>query len=93
MAERRITFEKIGNVRDLGGLRTTQGRVIASRLLIRSANLAEAEAIRDIFLAREAYLDAAFSAMDAQYADADAFLHDGLHIPQKLLEQFQKSVL
>lgn len=54
---------------------------------------AEAEAIRDIFLAKEAYLDATFSAMDAQYADTDAFLRDGLHIPQRLLERFQKSVL
>ncbi|MGN0487568.1 MAG: tyrosine-protein phosphatase [Acutalibacteraceae bacterium] len=53
----------------------------------------EAEVVRDIFLAKEEYLDAAFSAMDAQYGNTDAFLRDGLHIPQKLIEQFQSSVL
>lgn len=53
----------------------------------------EAETIRDVFLAKEEYLDAAFSAMDAQYKNTDAFLHDGLNISQKLIERFQSSVL
>ena len=53
----------------------------------------EAEAIRDIFLAKEEYLDAAFSAIDAQYENADAFLRNGLNIPQKLIERFQSNVL
>lgn len=53
----------------------------------------EAETIRDIFLAKEEYLNAAFSAMDVQYENADAFLRDGLNIPQKLIERFQGSVL
>lgn len=54
---------------------------------------AEAETIRDIFLAKEEYLDAAFSAIDAQYENTDAFLRDGLRIPRKLIERFQISVL
>lgn len=54
---------------------------------------AEAETIRDIFLAKEEYLNAAFSAVDEQYENTDAFLRDGLHIPQKLIEHFQNSVL
>ena len=41
----------------------------------------------------EDYLDAAFSAMDAQYKKTDAFLHDGRNISQKLIERFQSSVL
>lgn len=53
----------------------------------------EAEAIRDIFLAKEEYLNAAFSAIDTKYGDTEAFLQDGLNIPQKLIEQFQRSVL
>lgn len=53
----------------------------------------EAETIRDIFLAKEEYLSAAFSAMDAQYENADDFLCDGLNVPQKLIERFQSSVL
>ena len=54
---------------------------------------AKAEIIRDIFLAKEEYLDAAFSAIDAQYESTDAFLRDGLNIPQRLIEHFQRSVL
>lgn len=113
MTDRNISFEKISNARDMGGLRTIQGRIVSSGLLIRSANLSnaakaeryyqmmlsagktktEAETIRDIFLAKEEYLNAAFSAMDVQYENADAFLRDGLNIPQKLIERFQGSVL
>lgn len=40
--DRRIAFQGIQNVRDLGGLSTSDGRVIKSGLLLRSANLAEA---------------------------------------------------
>lgn len=54
---------------------------------------AEAETIRDIFLAKEEYLDMAFAAIDAQYKNTDDFLRDGLNISQKLIEQFQSSVL
>lgn len=54
---------------------------------------AEAEMVRDVFLAKEEYLDAAFSAMDAQYENVDTFLRDGLHIPQNLIVHFQSSVL
>ena len=53
----------------------------------------QAETIRDIFLAKEEYLNAAFSAIDAQYENTEAFLHDGLHIPQEIMESFQNSVL
>ena len=42
MGNRSIPFERIQNVRDLGGLQTADGRVIKSGLLIRSANLSEA---------------------------------------------------
>ena len=54
MDDRRIPFESIANARDLGGLPTAQGRVIASGLLLRSANLTNAtEADRTIL--REKY--------------------------------------
>lgn len=54
---------------------------------------AEAEAIRDVFLAREEYLNAAFSAIDAQYADTDAFLRDGLKLSQALIDRFRSVAL
>ena len=52
----------------------------------------EAETIRDLLLAKEEYLDAAFSAVDAQYDNTEAFLRNGLNIPQKLIEQFQRNM-
>lgn len=53
----------------------------------------EAATIRDIFLAKEEYLQEAFSAIDEQYNNVDTFLHDGLDIPQRMIERFQESVL
>ena len=54
MNDRSIIFEKISNARDMGGLRTAQGRIISSGLLIRSANLTDAtEADRNVL--REKY--------------------------------------
>ncbi|MGN1410100.1 MAG: tyrosine-protein phosphatase [Eubacteriales bacterium] len=63
------------------------------QILASGKTKAEAETIRDIFLAKEEYLEAAFSAVDAQYKSTDDFLRDGLNIPQKLIERFQSSVL
>ena len=54
MCDRSIEFERIQNARDLGGLRVSDGRVIASGLLIRSANLAEATEA-DVRILREKY--------------------------------------
>ena len=54
MNDRSISFEKIYNARDMGGLRTAQWSVISSGLLIRSAHLSDAtEADRDVL--REKY--------------------------------------
>lgn len=38
-------------------------------------------------------VNAAFSAIEVQYKNVDAFLCDGLNIPQMLIEQFRSSVL
>ena len=54
---------------------------------------AEAAVMRSVFLAKEAYLNEAFSAIDEQYPDMDTFLQEGLHIPRGDIERFQKSVL
>ena len=42
MDDRWLNFESIANARDLGGLNTSDGYTIASGLLLRSANLANA---------------------------------------------------
>ena len=49
--------------------------------------------VRDVFLARESYLDAAFSAIDEHYPDMDSFLRDGLYIPEGAIEKFRMSIL
>ena len=53
----------------------------------------EAVTIRDIFLAKEEYLNAAFGAIQEQYKKIDTFLCESLNISRKLIEKFQKSVL
>lgn len=53
----------------------------------------EAATIRDIFLAKKEYLNKAFEAIQEQYKNTDTFLREGLNIPQRLIERFQKSVL
>ena len=54
MSDRSIDFEKICNARDMGGLRTAQGCIITSGLLIRTANLSDAtEADKNVL--REKY--------------------------------------
>ena len=54
MNDRSISFEKIFNARDMGGLRMAQGRVISSGLLIHSAHLSDStEADRNVL--REKY--------------------------------------
>ncbi len=72
-------------------------KVTFKRLLSNDAcgrkNKGRGGTIRDIFLAKEEYLNAAFSAIDEQYKSADAFLHDGLNITQKTIEKFKGSVL
>lgn len=53
----------------------------------------EAGMIRDLFLAKESYLEEAFLAIDEEYDNMETFLREGLKIPQASIEKFQKSVL
>lgn len=52
--ERRIQFEGIPNSRELGGIRTADGRVIRRGLLLRTANLSEASE-EDLRVLRDRY--------------------------------------
>lgn len=54
MNNRGITFEGVFNARDMGGLQTAQGSMIASGLLLRSANLVDATET-DKMVLREKY--------------------------------------
>lgn len=53
----------------------------------------ESLAVRDVFLAKASYLSEAFSAIDEQYSDVDAFLCQGLYISQASIANFRKNVL
>ncbi|MDD7740043.1 MAG: tyrosine-protein phosphatase, partial [Lachnospiraceae bacterium] len=53
----------------------------------------EAKIVKDIFLAKEEYLNAAFASIDELYKNDSEFLRDGLNIPQELIERFRRSVL
>ncbi len=53
----------------------------------------EAAAVRDVFLAKASYLNAAFSAISAQYLDIDAFLRQGLFISQTSITNFRENAL
>ena len=53
----------------------------------------EAEAVRNVFLAKQSYLEAAFSAIDEQYPDMEAYLTRGLFIPEETILAFREKVL
>lgn len=63
------------------------------QMLAAGKSEAEAEAVKNIFLAKEEYLQGAFAAIDEQYPDMDTFLCEGLYIPQEVIEEFRKNVL
>ncbi|MCR5795444.1 MAG: tyrosine-protein phosphatase [Solobacterium sp.] len=51
-----------------------------------------AAAVRDLFLAKEEYLDAALEAVDS-YGSDEAFLTEGLQIPEEVIKNFRDSML
>ena len=53
----------------------------------------EAAAVRCAFLAKESYLSEAFSAIDEQYPDMEAYLSEGLYIPQISIAEFRSKML
>lgn len=63
------------------------------KLLAAGKTEAEAAWTREVFLARDRYLEAAFEAMDGQYPDGETYLREGLGIPGESVERFRESVL
>lgn len=50
-------------------------------------------AVKNAFLAKEEYFDAAFDVIDKEYGGVAAYIHDGLNIPEEMLEDFRSKVL
>lgn len=53
----------------------------------------EALAVRNAFLAKASYLDAAFSAIEEKFGSAEAYLTGGLAVPASTLEAFRAAIL
>ena len=49
-------------------------------------------AVKNAFLAKEEYFDAAFDVIDKEYGGVAAYIHDGLNIPEEMLEDFRSKV-
>ncbi len=63
------------------------------QMLAAGKSQAEAEAVKNAFLAKESYLNAAFAAIDEQYCDWKDFLNRGLTISEELIAAFREKVL
>lgn len=53
----------------------------------------EADALRDVFLAKDSYLQSAFDGIDQQFPEEQAFLTLGLGIPEETLSAFRAQLL
>ena len=53
---------------------------------------AEAAAVKNVFLAKEAYLNAVFEAIEEQYPNMEAFLTEGLEIPWEVIVEFREKM-
>ena len=70
-----------------------KAEMVGMQLLAAGKFQAEIEAIKNIFLAKESYLNAAYEVIEAQYGTMDTFLRDGLQIPQEMILKFREKVL
>lgn len=70
-----------------------KAEMIGKQLLALGKSEAQIEAIKNTFLAKESYLNAAFEVIDKQYGDMDTFLREGLKIPEETIVRFRKEVL
>ena len=54
---------------------------------------AYALSVKNAFLAKEEYFDAAFDVIDKEYGDVDKYIRDGLNISEKMIEDFRGKIL
>lgn len=63
------------------------------KVLLAGRNEAEAEAVKNIFLAKESYLEAAFDVVYGQFGGMEQFLTEALGVPAESMEKFREKVL
>ena len=70
-----------------------QSDALYRRVLRSGRGEAAAAAARDVFLALPKYMDSAFNAIDEQFGSSEAYLLDGLKIPEETLSEFRIKLL
>lgn len=71
----------------------SKAEMFYQRMLMAGKSEAEAEAVKNAFLAKASYLEAAFSAIDEQYHDMENYLKEGLGISEEIVSTFRENVL
>lgn len=67
--------------------------MVGKRLEAMGMSEARIEAIKNTFLAKESYLNAAYEVVEKQYGDMDGFLREGLKIPEEMIMRFREKIL
>lgn len=70
-----------------------KAEMVGKQMLAAGKSEVEVEAIKNIFLAKEPYLNAAYEVIEAQYGDMDVFLREGLGISEEMVVRFREKVL
>lgn len=70
-----------------------KAEIIYNRMIAAGKSEADAQAVKNTFLAKESYLNEAFSVIDEQYGDMDSYLRDGLGIADECIAMFREKVL
>ena len=70
-----------------------KAEMIGKQLLALGKSEAQIEAIKNTFLAKESYLNAAYDVIETQYGNMDVFLREGLRISEEIVARFRERVL
>lgn len=70
-----------------------KAEMISKQLEAMGMSAARIEAIKNTFLAKESYLNAAYEVIEKQYGDMDRFLREGLGITEEMIVSFREKVL
>lgn len=70
-----------------------ESRAVYQKLLAEGFAEEDAARVREVFLAKESYLNAALDAAEEEYGSLEAYLHRGLELESNLLRRFRARML
>lgn len=70
-----------------------KAEAIYQQLLASGKSGTAAVSVREAYLAKREYIEAAFSVIDTQYQDAEHYIREGLGIPDTCVQRFRERVL